>query len=50
MAKQSLQEKRREKAVELAIQLHNFRSDVTRETETVILDSKRIYEYLENGD
>ncbi len=36
-------------AVELAIQLANFRTDVSRETERVITDAKRIREYLENG-
>jgi hypothetical protein len=36
-------------AVELAIQLHNFRSDVSRNTDAVIDDSKRIYTYITNG-
>ncbi len=36
-------------ATELAIELHNFRSDVTRDTERVIEDAKRIRDYLENG-
>lgn len=36
-------------ATALAIELHNFRSDLTRDTETFINDAKRIREYLENG-
>jgi hypothetical protein len=42
-------EERRKTAMELAIELHNFRSDITRDTEKVITDAKRIGEYLENG-
>ena len=36
-------------SVEFAIQLHNFRTDVTRETERLITDAKRINTYLETG-
>ncbi len=36
-------------SVEFAIQLHNFRTDVTRDTEKVINDAKRINTYLELG-
>lgn len=50
MAKVSKEEERREKAMELAIQLHNFRSDVSRSTEKTIEDAKRIEGYLEDGN
>ncbi len=33
-------------SVELAIQLHNFRTDLARETEKVIEDAKQIETYL----
>ncbi len=36
-------------ATALAIELHNFRSDITRDTEQFINDAKRIRQYLENG-
>jgi hypothetical protein len=36
-------------AIVLAVELHNFRTDIARETETFIDDAKRIKEYLENG-
>jgi hypothetical protein len=36
-------------ATALAIELHNFRSDLTRDTEVFISDAKRIKDYLENG-
>jgi predicted RNA-binding protein with PIN domain len=36
-------------ATALAIELHNFRTDVTRSKEELIEDAKRIKEYLENG-
>jgi hypothetical protein len=45
----SAEETRRIAAMELAINLHNFRSDVTRNTDKVIDDAKIIYTYLENG-
>ncbi len=37
-------------SVEFAIQLHNFRSDLTRSTELVIESAKRIRDYLETGN
>ena len=36
-------------AVELATQLHNFRTDIPLNIEKVIIDAKRIKEYLDNG-
>jgi hypothetical protein len=45
----TLEETRRRISMELAIDLHNFRSDITRDTERVIADAKRIIEYLEIG-
>jgi hypothetical protein len=49
MAKKSADEERREKAVELAVELRNFRQDLNRDPETLIADAKRIYTYLEDG-
>jgi hypothetical protein len=36
-------------AMELAIELRNFRGDVTRNTNDVIVDAKLIFTYLETG-
>ncbi len=36
-------------AMALAINLHNFRSDVSRDTDKVVSDAKRIEDYLVNG-
>ncbi len=36
-------------AMQLAIELHNFRSDVTRVTDKSVEDAKRIEDYLTNG-
>jgi hypothetical protein len=43
------EELRRVTAMQLAINLNNFRNDISRDTEKVITDAKRIGEYLENG-
>jgi hypothetical protein len=36
-------------AISRALQLNNYRYDVKRDTEEVIADAKRIYQYLTQG-
>ncbi len=48
-AKISKDEAHRVASVYLAIQLHNFRSDMTRDTDGVVDDAKRILKFIEDG-
>jgi hypothetical protein len=36
-------------AISRALKMHNYRTDLTRDTEKVIADAKRIYQYLTQG-
>jgi hypothetical protein len=37
------------KSLEITISMHNFRSDLSRNIDKVIVDTKRIQQYLETG-